>query len=597
VRTPVDNDTLERRLAAILSADAVGYSRLMARDEVGTLRMLKAHLDVMGGLIRQHGGRVVDAVGDNLLGEFPSAVDAVACAVEVQRRLEALNADLSPERRLHFRIGINLGDVIAEDDRIVGDGVNIAARIQALAEPGGISISGAVFDQVEGKLALQFEDQGAQALKNVPKPVRVFRAKFTSPDSPQGEEGWVSLDPKGFTVPGFAGRHAIAVLPFENLGGDPEQEYFADGITEDLITRLSALRLFPVIARNSSFVYKGKAVDIRRVSRELGVHYVVEGSVRKADNRVRVSAQLIDAITGHHIWAERYDRELRDIFALQDDLTETIVASAGPALSRAEISRAMRHSPESLDAWDCVQRGLWHLFRYTKDDNAKAQFLLRRAIELHPGSSAAFSLLAFSHMFEIIYQWSESGPQSCADAIRAAERSVALDDDNPTALTALGLGCSLGGQYERAIAVLERAIRLNPSSALAHWALGTALAPSGCPDCAIPMIEKAIRLSPHDPWMHEFLFNIAAAHFLAERYQEAIVWAKRSLQLRFDQPGVHRLLAASHGYLGQAEEARAALDALLRLVPDFSAAHLSVFLPLSVAERYLSGLRRAGWTD
>jgi TolB-like protein/cytochrome c-type biogenesis protein CcmH/NrfG len=561
---------VERRLAAVLSADAVGYTRLMAEDEV-------------------------DAVGDNLLAEFGSVVDAVACAVEIQRVLQARNADFPTEARMLFRIGINLGDLIVEGDRLAGDGVNVAARLEGIAEPGGIVISGTAFDQVEGKLPLEFHDLGEQRLKNIPKPVRVYRVSVASSESAPPVDGSATAAGEGLTIPGFAGRHAIGVLPFDNLSHDPEQEYFADGITEDLITSLSASRFFPVIARNSTFVYKGKAVDVKQVSSELGVRYVVEGSVRKVGNRVRINAQLIDATTGHHIWAERYDRELSDIFALQDEIVETIVGSLGPALSRAEIRRAMRRAPEKLDAWDCARRALWHLSRYTKEDAIKAQSWLRRAIELHPDYSTAFSLLAITHIFETIYRWSESPEQSSADALRFAEKSFALDEEDPSALSALGFSCSLTGQ--RAIAILERAIHLNPSSALAHWALGAALTPAGRPDEAIPMLHKAIRLSPHDPWMHEFQFNLGAAHFLAERYQEAVTWGNRSLQLKPDQPGVYRLLAASYGHLGQTEEARRALDVLLRLMPDFSSAHLRFFLPPAIVERYLDGLRKAGWEE
>jgi adenylate cyclase len=593
----VASEAVQRRLAAILSADAAGYSRLMARDELQTLQTLNAHRQLMSGLIRQHRGRVVDTAGDNLLAEFPSAVDAVACAAEIQRQLQGRNADLPAERRMLFRIGVNLGDLIVEGERIAGDGVNVAARIQALAQPGGVWISGTVFDQVEGKLALAFEDEGEQTVKNVPRPVRVFRARLPSPDAEPAEPDPAASDPDELTVPGFAGRHAIAVLPLDNLSGDPEQEYFADGIAEDLITQLSAFRAFPVIARNSSFVYKGKAVDVKRVSQELGAHYVVEGSVRKAGNRVRITVQLIDATSGHHVWAERYDRELRDIFALQDEITETIVGSIGPALSKAEIRRAMRRAPKKLDAWDCVQRGLWHLLRYSREEMLEAQFWLRRAIELQPDASAAFSALAVSHLYEALYRWSESPLRSLADALRAAEKSVALDADDSSALTALGWGCSLTGDHERAVTVLERAIELNPSSAEAYWSLGAALATTGRPEEAIAMIEKAIRLSPSDPWMHEFLFNLASAQFIAERYQEAVRSAKRSLQVRSDQPGVQRLLAASYGHLGRSEEARAALDVLLRLEPDFSTEHLRVFLPPGLVEGYLDGLRKAGWKE
>jgi TolB-like protein/class 3 adenylate cyclase/predicted Zn-dependent protease len=595
--SPGAPEKVERRLAAVLSADAVGYTRLMAKDEVGTAKLLGSHREAMGGLIRQHAGRVVDAVGDNLLAEFGSVVDAVACAVEIQRVLQARNAELPTEARMLFRIGINLGDLIVEADRLAGDGINVAARLEGIAEPGGIVISGTAFDQVEGKLPLEFHDLGEKRLKNIPKPVRVYRVSVASYEFAPPVDGSAAAAGEGLTIPGFAGRHAIGVLPFDNLSHDPEQEYFADGITEDLITSLSASRFFPVIARNSTFVYKGKAVDVKQVSKELGVRYVVEGSVRKVGNRVRINAQLIDATSGHHIWAERYDRELSDIFALQDEIVETIVGSLGPALSRAEIRRAMRRAPEKLDAWDCARRALWHLSRYTKEDAIKAQSWLRRAIELHPDYSTAFSLLAITHIFEIIYRWSVSPEQSSADALRFAEKSFALDEEDPSALSALGFSCSLTGRYQRAIAILERAIHLNPSSALAHWALGAALTPAGRPDEAIPMIHKAIRLSPHDPWMHEFLFNLGAAHFLAERYEEAVTWGNRSLQLKPDQPGVYRLLAAGYGHLGQTEEARRALDALLRLMPDFSAAHLRFFLPPAIVERYLDGLHKAGWKE
>ena len=317
---------MERKLAAILSADAVGYSRLMADDEAETVETIKAHKGLMGGLIRQHAGRVVDAVADDLMADFPSVVDAVACSVAIQSELATRNRDLAPTRKMLFRIGVNLGDVIVDQRRIYGDGVNIAARIQALADEGGVSISGTAFDQVEGKLGLEFDDLGQHQVKHIPRAVRVYRVRVT-----EAHEEATSQ-----TVPGFSGRPAIAVLPFDNLSGDPDQEYFADGLVEDLITRLSTWRRFPVIARNSSFVYKGSAVDVRQVSQELGVRYVVEGSVRKDGDRVRISAQLVDATTGHHVWADRFDRKLQDVFALQDEITEAIASSMHPDLSRSE---------------------------------------------------------------------------------------------------------------------------------------------------------------------------------------------------------------------------------------------------------------------
>ncbi len=464
--------TTKRKLTAILSADAVGYSRLMAQDEAATVKTLNAYRDAMSGLVRQHGGRVIDAVGDNLLADFPSVVDAVASAVDIQRELAGRNAELPPERRMPFRIGINLGDVMVEGDRIIGDGVNVAARVEGLAEPGGIAISGTTFDHVGGKLALEFEDLGEQTVKNIPKRVRVYRvvAKSRDATAAAGDEALVGA--AELTVPGFSGRPAIAVLPFDNLSGDPEQEYFADGIAEDLITRLSSWRWFPVIARNSSFSYKGKSVDVRQVSRELGVRYVVEGSVRKAGNRVRVSAQLIDATTGHHLWAERYDRELEGIFELQDEITETIVVSLEPAMDKVERERALRQDPRNLQAWDCVQRGWWHMFQFAKDDNLKARSYFLKASELDPHFSSPFSGLALSHYLDVTYQWSESPAQSLASIYQAAEKAVSLDDNDAIAHYARGLACWTMGEYEQGIVEAERGIALNPSYAHSYSGQG-----------------------------------------------------------------------------------------------------------------------------
>jgi adenylate cyclase len=387
------------------------------------------------------------------------------------------------------------------------------------------------------------------------------------------------------------------VLPFDNLSGDPEQEYFADGVAEDLITRLSAVRLFPVIARNSSFVYKGTSVDVKRAGRELGARYVVEGSVRKAGDRVRITAQLIDATSGHHLWAQHYDRELRDIFAVQDEIIDTIVASLELKLGRVERERAILKAPRNLDAWDLLQRGWWHLFQGTREDLLKAQSLFHEAEELDPHCSLAFSGLAISHLYQVGYQWSKTPGQSLADSLRAAEKSVALGEDEPMAHFALGLASANTGQYERAVAAFERVIELNPSSAAGNWGLGSALAYLGRPDEGVRLIEKALRLSPHDPVMHEFLFDLGVAHFLAARYEEAIRCENRSLQARPDQPGAYRVLAASYGHLGRSREARTALDAMFRLAPDFSVETLRVHVPSEVVERYLEGWRKAGLPD
>ena len=403
------------------------------------------------------------------------------------------------------------------------------------------------------------------------------------------------LDP--LTVPGFEGRPAIAVLPFDNLSGDPEQEYFADGIAEDLITRLSAWRDFPVIARNSSFTYKGKAVDVKQVSRELGVRYVVEGSVRKAGDRVRISAQLIDATTGGHVWAETYDRELQDIFALQDEITEAIVASMHPELQQAEGERAAQKEPQDLDAWDCVQRAGWHRARSTAADTAKARELYRRAIDQDPHSVRAFAGLATTHRLDLFFQWTDSPEVSVNEMTRAAERAVALDARDPYAQAALGLAYAVTGPPEKAVAAYELAVQLNPSLAFERAQLGAALAATGKLERGIAEVKKAIRLNPKDPMIWAHFFLMAFACFAAQRYENAIDWAGRSLQHKPDWPGSYRMLAASYAHLGQLEEAHGALEESLRLHPDYSFStwqRTSTSVDPAVVERLRDGLRKAG---
>jgi TolB-like protein/Tfp pilus assembly protein PilF len=594
----MDPERAERRLAAILSADAVGYSRLMADDEVATLQTLKAHRDAMIARIRQRAGHVVDAVGDNLLAEFPSIVDAVACAVEVQQELETRNAELSNDRRMLFRIGLNLGDVIVEGDRVVGDGVNVAARLEALAEHGGICISGTAFDHVEGKLELDFEPLGEQSLKNIPKPVRVYRvlARRTLAAS-AGDERPARAD---LGVPGFAGQPAIAVLAFDNMSADPEQEYFADGIAEDLITRLSSCRSFPVIARNSSFVYKGKPVDVMRVSEELGARYIVEGSVRKAGNRVRISAQLIDGTTGQHVWAERFDRELEDLFALQDEITQTIAASINPELFVFEQERATRKAPENLDAWELTMRGNSHLFRHAKDDNAKARLSFEKAIELDSRSSRALAGLALSHVFAVFFRWTDSLEQSVAEAVRAAQASVSLDANSAEAHRASAMVHMILGERDAMISALEHAIRLDPSSAAAYFNLGLILAMANRSDDAIAALEKGARLSPRDPGMSFHDHAMGVAHFTARRFEEAAHWARRSIQNMPEWPYAHGILAASCAQLGRAEEARRAVEETLRLQPEVSLADIRQFFAAAdptMIDLYVEGQRAAGRTQ
>jgi adenylate cyclase len=577
-------DRTERKLAAILSADVVGYSRLMADDEAATVEAVKATWELCDGLIRQYGGRVVDAVGDNLLADFPSVVDAVACGVLAQQELGGRNAELTEQRRMLLRIGINLGDVLIDEDRIYGDGVNIAARVQALAEPGGVAISRAAFDQVEEKLELEFEDLGEHAVKNIPKPIRVYRVAVS-----EGREG-----PAARALPGFSGRPAIAVLPFDNLSADAEQDYFADGLAEDLITRLSQARGFSVIARASSFLYRGRGVDLAQVGRELGARYVVLGSVRRAGSRVRVSAQLAEARTGLDVWADRYDRELGEIFVAQDELTRAIVSAIEPRLQHVEQQRALRRDPSDIDAWDAVLRGTWHLFRQTRDDLAVAEALLRRATELDPLLVSAWANLANCLFLELYYGWASDSAARMDEAMQLARRAVAVDGADPTAQYALAWGYLFRGDHEAARVAGERAVELNPSLSGAHWALGVALTGLGRADDGAAAIQEAIRLSPRDPAMRFYLQNLGIAHLMACRYEEAAECARRSLALSLDQAAPHRLLAACHGHLGRVEEARGAIREAVRLEPDFSLEELRRINHPAIVEQLLDGWRKAG---
>ncbi len=577
----------KRKLTAILSADVAGYSRLMDQDEEATIRTLTTYRSAISDLVQQYRGRVVDTTGDNLMAEFTSAVDAVKCALEVQRELAERNAELSHERRMEFRIGLNIGDVVEEEDRIYGDGVNIAARVEGLAEAGGICISGRVYDQVENKLDLKCEFLGEQKVKNITRPVRVYQVRTES-------NAAVSELSRTLELPD---KPSIAVLPFDNMSGDSEQEYFTDGITEDIITALSRFRWFFVIARNSTFTYKGKAVHVKQVAQDLGVRYVLEGSVRKAGNRVRITAQLIDASTGHHVWAERYDRDLEDIFAVQDEITENIVTSVGPEFFSAEMQRAQRKEVRSLDAWDYVMRASSHHSRYTRKDVAEAQRLLRKAIELDPMSAEAFCLLAFTHLMQVQFGWSESVVQSINEATKAAQSAVAIDDRDAWAHTALGMVDLISKRYDNAVRRLERAIALNPNLANAYGGLGQALALAGEYNGAVTQINKAIRLSPRDPFMVYWFGHLGLASFVEERYEDACDWGSKAIQENPRFPGGHRLLASSYGQLGKVKEAATELKELLLLMPGMTADDVRRQVPFRKPrdmERYIDGLRKAG---
>lgn len=582
---------VERRLAAILSADVVAYSRCMGEDDVATVGELKRNRDVIAHEVRANQGRVVDMVGDSLMAEFPSAIGAVTCALDVQDHIARENEQRESSRHLVFRIGVTVGEVIVDGEEIYGDGVNVAARLQALAEPGGVSLSGAAFEQVAGRLALEFEDLGKQHVKNIPRPVHLYqvqrpRSAATAEEPPSAGAGAVASN--------FAGRPAIAVLPFDNLSNDREQEYFADGIAEDLITRLACFRWCPVIARDSSFVYKGSSVDLRRVGSELRVDYVLRGSVRRAGQRMRVSVQFMDVATGLQVWARRYDREVADIFELQDDITISVLGSLMPAMDRVERDRVSRQMPRDLNAWHCLQRGTWHLSHLTRDELAKAQAWLRKGAQLDPSFSALHSYLAVSHLYEISYQWTETPGKSLSACTAAAERAVALSDDDATAHTALGWAQAFSSRYERAIATETRAIELNPSYAAAYHALGFPLAMTGRAREAVEMIERAIRLSPHDPFMYLFHGHLGQAYFQLKEYDAATESVRRSLELR-PTPGLTLLLAASCALGDRLPEAREALARFETSYPDFSPDSLRLFLPPSVVEMHFEGLRKIGW--
>jgi adenylate cyclase len=468
----VASERAERRLAAILAADVAGYSRLVGADEEGTLARWKAHWrDLIEPTIKEHSGRIVRTAGDGLLVEFASVVDGVRCAAEIQRGMAKRNAAVPAEKRIQFRVGVNFGDIVVDGADIWGDGVNVAARLEALSEPGGICVSGRVQEDVQGRLDVAFEDAGEQQLKNIARPVRIFHVRV----------GGMVNAPALAPALALPDKPSIAVLPFQNLSGDPEQEYFADGLTEDIITGLSRQPWFFVIARNSTFTYKGKAIDVREVAAQLGVRYVLEGSVRKAANTVRVSGQLIDATQGTHLWAERYERESADVFELQDDLTNSVIGSIGPQILVAEAARIRRKPPQSVDAWDFVMRALPHLWRLSTQEHLQAQTLLRRAIDFDPAYAHAHALLGWSYLSMFNLDGHMPLGEFTERALDAGKRAVTLDEQEPWAHLVLGLAHARRRRPEPALTHLSKSLDLNPSFALSHAGLGYALAAGGSP--------------------------------------------------------------------------------------------------------------------
>ena len=547
----------ERRLTAIFAGDVAGYSRLMGADEEGTLSRLNAHRrEFLEPKIAEHHGRIVKRTGDGILIEFASAVDAARCAVEIQHGMIERNAPVPQDKRIEFRIGIHVGDIIIEEGDIYGDGVNIAARLEGISQPGGICISDDAYRQVRGKLDANFQDAGEQELKNIARPVRVYQLQ-----SGGGETEALAL--------ALPDKPSIAVLPFQNLSGDPEQEYFADGMVEDIITGLSRIKWLFVIARNSTFTYKSRPVDVKQVGRELGVRYVLEGSVRKAADRVRITGQLVDTATGAHVWAERYDRRLEDIFALQDEITLSVVGAIEPSLRDAEIERVKRKRPDSLDAYDLVLRAIPHVYVAMPEEAAKALPQLERALALEPSYAGAHGLLAWCH--EILFVRAGTKEENRIAAIRHARAAITHGRDDATALA---LGAFSIGMVEHdrvtAIEAFERAHALSPSSAFTLFLGCIVLAYAGEAERAIDWAKRALRVSPIDRLAYAAQHIIGIAHFQRGRYEEAANDARRAIQSNPSFSVSHCLLAAALAKLGRTEDAKAAATQVLALQPSFS---------------------------
>jgi adenylate cyclase len=572
-----------------MAADVVGYSRLMGADEEGTLASLRTlRRELIHPKFDQHKGRIVKTTGDGMLVEFASVVDAVRCAVEMQREMVVRNLGVPNDQRIEIRIGINLGDIIVEDGDIFGDGVNVAARLEALAEPGGICVSRVVRDQVRDKLDFSFDDMGEQAVKNIARPVRVFHVRVTES----------AIAPPESPTPMLAlpDKPSLVVLPFQS--GDPEQEYFVDGMVEEITTAIARLPWLFAIARNSAFTYKGRAVDVKQVAQELGVRYVLEGSVRKAGNRVRIAGQLIDTTTGAHIWAARFDGALDDIFELQDQVASSVAGAIEPKLRQSEIERASRKPTANLTAYDLYLRALAQSYRYTDEAFAEAVVLAREALAIDPSYTPAAAMVGWCRMLQRTQGWGALSDEDTGEACRLARQALeAARDDAETIWQAALTLFFLAGEAAMAAAALDRALALNPNSANSWLARGIIHAWRNQPEAAIEAIERARRLSPFDPYTFRNAYNLAIAHLAARRFEQAIEWADRALH---DQPRTvtaMRVKVAALAHLGQLDEARAELSRMLAIDPKLTIAGFlgsAHYQAPEVLELYVTGLRLAG---
>ncbi len=578
---------VQRRLVAIMAADVVGYSRLMGQDETGTLARLKnLRAEFLHPKVAEHGGRIVKTTGDGTLIEFASAVDAVSHAVDVQRGLAERNASLPDHEQIHLRLGINVGDIIIDEDDIYGDGVNVAARLEALAEPDGICISARVHDYVRGRLDVEFDDLGEQTLKNIAEPLRVFRIRLdnTTPASP-------AQRPSAQTLPD---RPSIAVLPFQNMSGDPEQEYFADGISEDLITDLSQISGLFVIARNSSFVFTGQSVDVKEVGHKLGVKYVLEGSVRRAGDTVRINAQLVDAASGGHLWAKRYDRKIEDIFALQDEITNQIVAALEVSLTSADEARVERRPSASVEAYDLFLKGRASYFRYTPEDHAEAKDYFERAIEIDPEFADAYSYLSYwySAAWNLMYPGFEDGLER---ALPLAEKAISLDPDSAIAHMRLGWTLCFMRQYDQALSSFEMARTLGPEISEVYAYFGQFLNFLSKADEGLDLLDKAYRLDPIAPTGWEFL--VGCSYWVMRRNDEAANRYRNVIDRVPGFPMTYLFLASTYVELDQIDEAREQVQGLLAINSRWTLHDWDRIVPIRSDEtrrRFLDGLRKAG---
>ncbi len=621
------DEGFKRKLTAVLSTDAVEYSRLMAEDEAATVKTIATYRDIMSSLIKQHRGRVVDSPGDNVLAEFSSVVDAVQCAVAVQNEFQTRNAELPENRRMKFRIGINLGDVIDEENRLYGDGVNIAARLEALADAGGVCISGTAFDQVKGKLSLGYQFVGEQTVKNIPDPIRVYKVLMDERDAGKligvGKKApksrWAeiaaivvfvaiglviyqfyvrrpaiepaSVEKMTFPLPD---KPSIAVLPFDNMSGDPEQEYFSDGLTEEIITALSKVPKMFVIARNSTYTYKGKPIKVQQVAEDLGVKYVLEGSVRKDKEQVRISAQLIDALSGHHLWAERYDRKLKEIFAVQDEITMRILSALEVRLTDGEQALIQKKGTNNLKAYLQLLQGIHHSHVVNPENIIRARRIFEEIIAEEPNYATAYSQIARTYWIEVLLGTSKSPKESLRKAADLAKKSLSIDQSLGASYAYLGHINIMRRNWEKGIQLLNQAVELEPNGAESHYLLGLGLSFSGRPGEAIPIIKKAIRLNPITPAPY---YNvIAIAYRMEGQLDKAIDWLEKGIQRYPNILFSHLNLSACYILAGREQKAHEEAKEVLRLNPKFSLDRFEKALPLKDQEekkRFIGALRKA----